>query len=427
MPQTPRQGDSDAQWIGQRFLSHVRKKKSFWIHYDDQKNLITKCQKNPVSCHGLVSFAQKISAKNFEAQTPYGTIRAERSGDVAELTIQGQSVKSKIGRMSDWFPSGEYSFIATRFDKNLLRIRIIVNQNFYHSPNLSFKFESPFIDYPGNNPPAPIYDSEDDLAFEQETILAVKSHSELALLLAKQLHTHTDLVLHSLYFPNIVFTRRWANPKVSLADIRNASSIPHQYMYIYKAMDQIVGEIIDTLPADAALVISSDHGIAPSNVNVSVNQILIDLDLLQLKEEQLLSKDSIDWEKSSAVFFKSASIYINPKISPTKKQEVIKKLVSSLSEIKWNDLHIFSDIVVTSDNERVDLVTNPGVHLVEDIFDNHKYAQSPSRVGGVKEGISSKENSLQSLLIIYEKSKHSKHSQEKISSHQQIEKVREEL
>jgi predicted AlkP superfamily phosphohydrolase/phosphomutase len=73
----------------------------------------------------------------------------------------------------------------------------------------------------------------------------------------------------------------------------------HQY-YVY--MDGELGQTLDSLPADASVIVVSDHGAKGMHGAVCINEYLIEEGLLSVKEypdqPQRLTTDNIDWDRT---------------------------------------------------------------------------------------------------------------------------------
>lgn len=407
MPQTPVLGGENIHWIGDRFSSKIRRRKSFWIHFDSQNNLLKECEEKVARCQSSIFFASKIDRKNkgrvaYKVNTPIGRIEIERKKEKITFLLDNQEIVSSLGKASEW-KANDFFIIPTHFDSNLLRVRVVLSQNPYLRSRakeslLKDVLNHPILDFPGNNPSALEYTPSDDDVFLRELEESIQSHQHLGSKLATSLLKDYDLVMHSLYFPNMGLTRKWRNDTIQL-NKNNRNGLPaKELIKVYQGVDRIVGKIIDHLPKDAALIISSDHGIEQAMVDFSVNDFLIKAGFLTLNEKETLGLDAIDWDKSEAVFFKSSRIYFLNKITEFRQNELVHKLQS----LNFEGKSILQSLRKTQNY--IDLTSMAGVRMLEDFLKDHSIFQSPSEVGGFKEALDPNLDSLRTPFIIYKKS-----------------------
>ena len=81
---------------------------------------------------------------------------------------------------------------------------------------------------------------------------------------------------------------------------------------IYKKIDDIVGEIMDNLDEESYFVFTSDHGAAPLNKRVYLNNYFAKKGLLKIKYDEKNKIYDIDWDNTKVAFLRMNSIYINP-------------------------------------------------------------------------------------------------------------------
>lgn len=132
-----------------------------------------------------------------------------------------------------------------------------------------------------------------------------------------QVFEYTDRVAHILW--------RFMDEGHPLYDPALAPRYREAMKAAYARMDRIVGEAMDGLPPDAALVVLSDHGFASFRKAVNLNRWLIDEGYLVLQSDtgvmtledlfddnRLLFKN-VDWSRTRAYALGLGNIYINVK------------------------------------------------------------------------------------------------------------------
>jgi predicted AlkP superfamily phosphohydrolase/phosphomutase len=73
----------------------------------------------------------------------------------------------------------------------------------------------------------------------------------------------------------------------------------------------MLGEAMAHLPPDAYLVFGSDHGIAPLNVEVRLNNLFEQKGWLKFKRDDEGTLH-VDWDNTKVVFLQSYHVYVNP-------------------------------------------------------------------------------------------------------------------
>ncbi len=405
MPQTPVLGGGGIHWVGDRFSSKLRRRKSFWIHFDAQNNLLRKCALEVERCQSSIFFANKMNTGTSEileyrAMTPIGLVEMQQKGERIYFRFDNQEIVTTLGKSSNWSPNNELQIIATHFNPSLLRLRVVLSQNAILASRAKESLvteimRDPILDFPGNNPSALEYTTEDDAVFMQELEESVKSHQRIAKKLATAMTKDYDLVMHSLYFPNMGLTRKWRDRSVSLEYDKNKETLPDELLRIYQGVDRVIGSILEILPKGAFLIISSDHGVEQAKVDFSVNNFLVNNRFLKLKTSDVVGLDSINWGQTEAIFLKSSRVYYLNKIAEPSKKELIDRL----KNLTFNNARVIQNVHELEDG--LELTTQAGVRMIEDFLPNQEIFQTPSEVGGFKEALDSNLKSLQTPFIIY--------------------------
>jgi predicted AlkP superfamily phosphohydrolase/phosphomutase len=87
---------------------------------------------------------------------------------------------------------------------------------------------------------------------------------------------------------------------------------------MYVELDDIVGEALKHADKDTLFVLSSDHGAAPLDVWVRLNNFFAEKGWLVYSFDEKSGEPTIDYEQSTVVYLKMDSVYINPEgLGPT--------------------------------------------------------------------------------------------------------------
>jgi predicted AlkP superfamily phosphohydrolase/phosphomutase len=132
------------------------------------------------------------------------------------------------------------------------------------------------------------------------------------------------LLVHYFEFPDRVGHVFWRfrDPKHPAYDAALAAKYGDAVEKSYETMDAIVGETAHALPADAALLVLSDHGFATWRRSVNYDSWLVEKGYLVLKGnaqrqnlEALFSRgafwEAVDWSKSRAYAMGLGDVYVN--------------------------------------------------------------------------------------------------------------------
>jgi predicted AlkP superfamily phosphohydrolase/phosphomutase len=124
---------------------------------------------------------------------------------------------------------------------------------------------------------------------------------------------------------------------------------------IYQDKDKMLGEILNKLPKDSALIVVSDHGFRPFNRMVNLNTWLLENKYLFLKDGVTLDKadtlyKNIDWSKTKAYSFGYSSINLNMKnregkgiVGEEETDALLKEIIGKLEN--WIDTEKNTNVV----------------------------------------------------------------------------------
>ncbi len=143
-------------------------------------------------------------------------------------------------------------------------------------------------------------------------------------ILAALLKENRRLLVHYFEFPDRVAHVFWRfrDPKHPAYDPELAGKYGDAVEKAYETMDEIVGETARALPADAALMVLSDHGFATWRRSVNYDSWLVEKGYLVLKGnarrqnlEALFSRgafwEAVDWSRSRAYAMGLGDLYVN--------------------------------------------------------------------------------------------------------------------
>lgn len=155
-----------------------------------------------------------------------------------------------------------------------------------------------------------------------EDVAATVAHERK--ILASLLKEDRRLLVHYFEFPDRVAHVFWRfrDPKHPAYDAALAPKYAGEVEKAYEAMDAIVGETVRAIPADAALLVLSDHGFATWRRSVNYDSWLVEKGYLVLKGdarrqslEALFSRgafwEAVDWSRSRAYAMGLGDVYVN--------------------------------------------------------------------------------------------------------------------
>lgn len=175
----------------------------------------------------------------------------------------------------------------------------------------------PMVDFVDNFPPQLIYYPEDKEVFLEEADMSFAWHTKaVSHIIAKYF---PNVVLHNIYTPNQMLTSRWWMGYVDPHSARygevtdeERSVLWQEVKNMYKKLDGIIGEVLKNADENTYVVLSSDHGAAPLDQEVHLNNYFAQKGLLKIKHDPVSGIDDIDWENTKVAFLRMDNIYINP-------------------------------------------------------------------------------------------------------------------
>jgi predicted AlkP superfamily phosphohydrolase/phosphomutase len=185
-----------------------------------------------------------------------------------------------------------------------------------------------------------------------EDVAATVAHERK--MLAAMLKEDRRLLVHYFEFPDRVGHVFWRfrDPKHPAYDAALAARYGDAVEKSYETMDAIVGDTARAIPADAALMVLSDHGFATWRRSVNYDSWLVDKGYLVLKGdarrqnlEALFSRgafwEAVDWSSSRAYAMGLGDVYVNLRgrekegiVSPGAEYEALRaELTAGLLEL----------------------------------------------------------------------------------------------
>lgn len=211
--------------------------------------------------------------------------------------------------------------IRLRGEKDF-RFRVLydsLNESLTYPSTLAHELESevgPMVDFPDDFPPQLIYFPEDKKVFMDESRFSFDWHQKALKFLFK--NKTQDIFIHNIYTPNQMLTSRWWMAYADPASLRygdissgDREQIWNEILQMYKRIDDMLGVAMAQLPKDAYLVFSSDHGVAPLNTEVRLNNFFAQKGWLRFVKDKESEVLMVDWKNTKVVFLQSNHVYIN--------------------------------------------------------------------------------------------------------------------
>ena len=175
----------------------------------------------------------------------------------------------------------------------------------------------PMVDFVDNYPPQLVYFPEDRRAFLDEADQSFQWHRAAATALLGGLGR--DVFIHSIYTPNQMLTSRWwmgavdprarAYPDTTTAERERALA---EVLEMYRRVDEMLGDALDSLAPGAVLVFSSDHGAAALDHEVRLNNLFASRGWLHFARDPSSGRQEIDWARTRVAYLNMNHVYINP-------------------------------------------------------------------------------------------------------------------
>ena len=221
-----------------------------------------------------------------------------------------------------------------------------------------------------------------------------------------------DAVFHDIYTPNQVLTSRWWMGAVDPASDRYSSytdaereALWAEVHGVYEKLDAILGEAMEQAGEDAVVVFSSDHGAAPVNHTVNLNDLFAQKGWLATKPDPASGAPVVDWDNTRVVFLNMYSVHLHPdglagdwtRGSGEAYEALREEVRTALLELKDADGHPAVASVLNGEDAKLrnlpedrvgDLIVanHAGYGWSEELTEGHEIFQEPL-VAGYKQAI----------------------------------------
>lgn len=269
----------------------------------------------------------------------------------------------------------------------------------------------PMVDFVDNWPAQLMYEEEDKDTFLEEAEMSLDWHKKAAGFIWDTYQP--DFFIQDTYTPNQMLESRWWHRQIAGPDFDyntkdTAAEEWEDIYWLYKKLDDVIGEILKKADKNTLIVFSSDHGVIPINKQLKINNLFAEKGWLKYTIDPLTGEPTIDWDKSRVVYLKMAYVYVKPEglggpwtrgSGPAYEQlrnEVTKALMeledggtkAVVHVAKWEDAPAYYELPADRIGDLVVEVT-PGYQLWEEVDGTSEIFSEPLG-GGYKQAINPK-------------------------------------
>ncbi len=281
----------------------------------------------------------------------------------------------------------------------------------------------PMVDFPDNWPAQLNNSVEEKAVFFTEAKMSLDWHRDLVPYVYSALKP--DIFIQDTYTPNQMLESRWWTPYTDKNSSRYAAATPEERASaladleeMYKRLDAIIGEALKKAGENTIIALSSDHGIAPLNRYVRLNNLFAKEGLLKFNTDAATGDPVIDWANTKAAHLKMIGVYLRADslAGPWKRgsgpeyetlREKVKGLLQNLRDgdtapvqrvVKWEDA---GELRMPKDRvPDLLLVMKPGYGLTEEMSADLEVFRD-AKEGGYKQALdASKEPALWTPFIV---------------------------
>jgi predicted AlkP superfamily phosphohydrolase/phosphomutase len=245
-------------------------------------------------------------------------------------------------------------------DNGLFRIRVLFDNfnKFLIDPAAAYSMvhdeTGPMVDYVDNFPPQLIYEKEDRATFIEEANLSLNWHEKAVGVVYDVLDP--QVFIHDIYTPNQMLTGRWWLGPFLDGDEQARDEV----FWMYKKLDNIIGEALKHADNETLIVISSDHGAVRLKRQVHLNNYFASKGWLKFTMNNETGEPVIDWNATEVIFLKMDNIYINPaglngswyRASGPDYEKLRNEVITALYELDDNGTNPVASVVRWEDAER---------------------------------------------------------------------------
>jgi predicted AlkP superfamily phosphohydrolase/phosphomutase len=267
----------------------------------------------------------------------------------------------------------------------------------------------PMVDFVDNWPAQLIYEEEDKDAFLEEAEMSLDWHKRAAGFIWDTYQP--DVFIHDTYTPNQMLESRWwhrqiAGPNFDYNTRATAADEWDDIFWLYKKLDDILGEVLAKADRNTLVVFSSDHGVIPIKKQFKINNLFAEKGWLKYTIDPTTGEPVIDWAKSKVVYLKMAYVYVKPeglggewtRGSGPAYEQLRTEVIAALSELKdsdgvspvvhvakWEEAPEYFELPADRIGDLVVQVT-PGYQLWEEVDAGGRIFEEPLG-GGYKQAI----------------------------------------
>lgn len=345
--------------------------RSHLIHLDDQKNIQT-------------------NIRGPRKKTTQGTqfinipLKLELKKNQLHIQVQDQKITLKPDQLSDWIDlKFSLNFIKKLHGTAYFYLKSLDPLQLYLSPINFHPKKPPFpISQPRNisSKLANKFDTFSTLGLPNDT-WALEHDFISPTTFLKIAHQIIDkreqIFLHQLKnFSNGLFVSYFNTPdpiQHMFWKNKNNDNDPHQSAIkdVYKRLDKTLGKFKKHLNEDDLFIVLSDHGFGPLNYHVNLNNLLIENNLLTLKDNKKGNDllQNTNWEKTKAYALGFNSIYLNLKnrekngtVTSKQEPEITKRIINILENLSFqgesviNHIYTKKELNISNLNNAPDLI-----------------------------------------------------------------------
>ncbi len=300
------------------------------------------------------------------------------------------------------------------WDSGNFRVRVFfnnVNEFLTQPSNIAAELTEgvgPMVDFVDNWPAQLIYEEEDKATFFEEAEMSLNWHKDAAGFIIEKYQP--DFFIQDTYTPNQMLESRWwhrqiAGPNFDYDTKTTASDEWDDIFWLYKKLDDVLGEAMKNLDENSLIVFSSDHGVIPIKKQFKINNLFAQKGWLKYTIDETTGEPTIDWANSKVVYMKMAYVYINPNGlggnwkhgTGTEFNALRDEVIATLkglddggtrpvvNAVKWEDAPAFFELPADRIGDLV-LEVTPGYQLWEEVDATGKIYDEPL-TGGYKQAI----------------------------------------
>ncbi|MBU4502275.1 MAG: alkaline phosphatase family protein, partial [Nanoarchaeota archaeon] len=283
----------------------------------------------------------------------------------------------------------------------------------------------PMVDFVDNFPPQLIYYDEDKQTFLDEMKQSFDWHTNVIPYIMNQYQP--EVVVHDIYSPNQMLTSRWwlgyidpTSQRYNDVTEEEREQLWQEVEDMYRQLDNMIGEMLENTDENTIVVLSSDHGAAPLNKWVRVNNLLAKNGLLKFTINEETGEPIIDWENSKAIYLKMDNVYVHPsglagdwiRGSGEEYEELRNQVIDILlnledgdgtkpvaSVTKWEDVEEFLDLPTDRVGDLI-IANKLGYGWNEEMTEDLELFSTPLKTGYKQAIHAEEENSMWTPFII---------------------------